>query len=409
MRILFIGLVWPEPTSSAAGWRILQLIKLFRAMGEVYFSSAATKSIYSFDLNSLGVQENCIILNDSSFDEFIEDLNPDIVVFDRFMVEEQYGWRVTEHCPWALKILDTEDLHFVRHARQEAYKKKTHIDYYTTTAKRELAAILRSDLSLIISDFEMQLLLGEFNIPTDKLFYLPFQENKLTTDDIHHLTSLAERKDFVFIGNFNHEPNWRTVEILKKDIWPILRKKCPEAEMHIYGSYPSEKVYQLHNPREKFMIKGRADDARQTLSKYRVLVAPIPFGAGAKGKFVDAMAAGLPSVTTKVGVESMSKDLWNGFVEDDINQFIDKCALLYTDDEVWQKMQKTGFELFNNSFADNSYSQSLLDCVKIYSSQLKEVRRKNFIGEILYHQQVNATKYMSLWIEEKNKKALTKG
>lgn len=404
MRILFLGLVWPEPTSSAAGWRILQIIKLFRSIGEVYFGSAATKSIYSIDLNSFGVQEKCIILNDSSFDKFIKNLDPDVVVFDRFMVEEQYGWRVAEQCPSAVRILDTEDLHFVRQARQEAFKKSIPIDYYTPTAKRELASILRSDLSLIISDFEMQLLQKEFTIPSDKLFYLPFQEDKLALQDIQNLPSPAERKDFVFIGNFNHEPNWRTVEILKKDIWPTLRKKCPGAQMHIYGSYPSKKVFQLNNAHEKFLIKGRAEDARFTLSQYRVLVAPIPFGAGAKGKFVDAMAVGLPSVTTRIGSESMSKDLWNGFVEDDITLFIDRCVQLYTDDNLWQEKQQIGFELFNSTFADNTYSLGLIDRVKDNIPHIKDIRKKNFIGEILCQQQVNATKYMSLWIEEKNKK-----
>lgn len=405
MRILFLGLVWPEPTSSAAGWRILHLIKLFRALGEVYFVSAATKTIYSADLKSLGVHESVTQLNDSSFDKYIKTLNPDVVIFDRFMVEEQYGWRVSEQCPNALRILDTEDLHFVRQARQEAFKKNQKIDYYTTTAKRELAAILRSDISLIISDTEMNLLHDVFNIPQEKIFYLPFQEDKVKQSDIEALPPLANRKDFVFIGNFNHEPNWRTVEILKKDIWPILRKKCPKSELHIYGSYPSQKVFQLHNVQEKFIIKGRAEIARDTLANYRVLVAPIAFGAGAKGKFVDAMAAGLPSVTTAIGAESMVKSEWSGFIEDDMTQFIERCVQLYMQGELWLDKQKIGFSLFNTYFADESYSIRFIQRIKDDLSQVAHLRRKNFIGEILQHQQLHATKYMSMWIEEKNKKA----
>ena len=123
LKILFIGLVWPEPTSSAAGWRILHLIRLFSNHYEVHFASAAGKSEYSFDLKSIGINEHAIQLNDSSFDKFIQQLSPSIVIFDRFMVEEQYGWRVAAQCPDTLRILDTEDLHFVRLARQEAFKK----------------------------------------------------------------------------------------------------------------------------------------------------------------------------------------------------------------------------------------------------------------------------------------------
>jgi len=405
LKILFIGLVWPEPSSSAAGWRILHLVKCFSTLGQVFFVSAASKSIYSADLTEFGVKENTIFLNDSSFDEFVKNLLPDVVVFDRFMVEEQYGWRVAENCPNALRILDTEDLHFVRLARQDSYKKKASIDYYSQTAKRELASILRSDLSIIISQTEMDLLSSQFKIPLEKLFYLPFQEDILTEEHINQLPVFHERMNFMFIGNFIHEPNFRTVEVLKKEIWPILRKKCPTAELHIYGAYASEKVLQLNNPKERFYIKGRAEDARNTLSSYRVLIAPIPFGAGAKGKFVDAMAAGTPSITTSIGAESMTLDNWNGFIEDDKEVFIEKAVLLYSDEMIWSAKQLKGFELFNGTVADNSYTTHMLALVKDYVNNLDKLRKKNFFGEILLHQQVNATKYMSLWIEEKNKKA----
>src|SRR5690606_41895284 len=81
-RMLIIGLVWPEPTSSAAGWRMLQLVDLFISQGfEITFSSAASKSEHSFPLASKGVMEVEIKLNDSSFDEFIKELNPDVVLF----------------------------------------------------------------------------------------------------------------------------------------------------------------------------------------------------------------------------------------------------------------------------------------------------------------------------------------
>ena len=408
MKILLIGLVWPEPTSSAAGWRILQLIKLFSKLYEVHFASAAQKSEFSYPLNTLGVTEKKIKLNDTSFDEYIQELQPDVVLFDRFMVEEQYGWRVAEHCPKALRILDTEDLHFVRLARQEAYKKKQEVDLYTTTAKREIASILRSDISLIISETEMDLLQQEFAVAANRLFYLPFQEESLTAFHQQSVKSFSERKHFMFIGNFIHEPNFKTVEVLKKEIWPILRKQLPEAELHIYGAYATQKVLQLHNPKERFFIKGRAADARQTIEQYRLLIAPIPFGAGAKGKFVDAMYAGTPSVTTAVGAEAMSKmGRWNGFVEDDLSLFIEKAETLYKDSELWYKAQNEGFSIFNEEYANQSYSQQLLEWIASHVKHVETLRSKNFIGQILLENQLNATKYMSLWIEQKNKSSKT--
>src|SRR5690606_36117112 len=154
-KVLFIGLVWPEPTSSAAGKRILQLVEFFLNRGnEVVISSAAAKSEASFELNKWNVQEVLVQLNHSSFHEFLKKINLNIVVYDRFVSEEQFSWRVTQECPNAVQILDTEDLHFLRAAREKAYKKQEEIDLYNEITTREIASILRSDLSLMISEFE---------------------------------------------------------------------------------------------------------------------------------------------------------------------------------------------------------------------------------------------------------------
>ena len=118
-KLLIIGFVWPEPKSSAAGGRMMQLISIFKENGfEITFASAAQDSDFMIDLAEFGVIKRSIELNSSSFDDFIKELNPDVVLFDRFMIEEQFGWRVIENCPKAIRILDTEDLHFLRKARE---------------------------------------------------------------------------------------------------------------------------------------------------------------------------------------------------------------------------------------------------------------------------------------------------
>lgn len=404
-RILFIGLVWPEPNSSAAGWRMVHLITLFLQRYEVHFASAASKTPFSHRLEALGVIEHTIILNDSSFDTFLKELNPMAVIFDRFMIEEQYAWRVATYLPSALRILDTEDLHFLRKARKEAYMNKKEIDFNNDYTKRELASILRSDVSLIISEFEQKLLEQKFGIAKDRLLYLPFQETPLNTPIVRK--SFDEREHFIFIGNFIHEPNWRTVEILKYSIWPKLRKKLPKVELHIYGAYVSEKVNQLNNPSERFIIKGRAENARETLEHYRLLLAPIPFGAGVKGKFVDTMFAGTPTITTSIGAEDIVfEDNWPGYIIDNIEEVVDKAVELYTDNALWLRYQSIGFHIFNSTFSDNSYSQSFLNWLDYARDNWHSIRNDNFIGQVLLQQQFNATKYMALWIEEKNKKVI---
>lgn len=403
-KLLIIGLVWPEPTSSAAGTRMIQLVDLFlRKDYEITFASAASKSDFSYDFSQTSVIEQQIKLNDESFNSFLKTLNPSIVMFDRFMVEEQYGWRVQQECPDAIRILDTEDLHCLRSARQQSDKKQTEINFFSDTAKREIASILRCDLSLIISEVEMKILEETFKVDSSLLFYLPFLEKEITAEMVQNWIPFEERTDFVFIGNFLHEPNFNTVQNLKTKVWPLLRKKLPDASMNIYGAYTSPKVLQLENKNEKFFVKGRALNAKETIAKHKILFAPIQFGAGVKGKFIDAMQVGTPSITTSVGAEAMRGGLdWNGFIEDDVEISVKKAVELYENKTIWLLAQQNGVRIINERYSSLHFAEKFITVIE--KLDLEKHRQRNFIGQILNHHTTQSTKYMSLWIEEKNKK-----
>lgn len=403
-KLLIIGFVWPEPTSSAAGTRMIQLVDLFLSKGyQVTFACAASKSNFSFDFSVENVTEKEIKLNDESFDHFLKELTPEIVLFDRFMIEEQYGWRVQQECPDAIRILDTEDLHFLRRARQQSTKKEENLDLFNDTAKREIASILRCDLSLVISETEIKILEKTFKVDSSLLYYLPFLEKEIITETIQDWIPLEERTDFIFIGNFLHEPNFNTVQILKTKVWPFLRKKLPDASLNIYGAYASQKVLQLENKGEKFFIKGRALSARETIAKHKVMLAPIQFGAGVKGKFIDAMQVGTPAVTTSIGAEAMKGSLnWSGFIEDNLETFVDKAVELYLKKDLWLAAQQNGIRIINERYSSLQFANNFIS--KVENLDLNGHRQNNFFGQILNHHTVQSTKYMSLWIGEKNKK-----
>ncbi|MFV8443041.1 glycosyltransferase [Flavobacterium sp. LB2P44] len=408
-KLLVIGFVWPEPNSSAAGGRMMQLISLFKTQGFcITFASPAQNSDFMVDLQEYKVEKKSIELNNSSFDIFIKDLNPDVVLFDRFMMEEQFGWRVAEKCPNALRVLDTEDLHCLRLARQKAFKENR--SFMTTdlfveeVAKREIASILRCDMSLMISEFEMELLESSFKIDASLLYYLPFLLEPSTRFEMEELPTFEERKDFVFIGNFLHEPNWNAVQYLKETIWPLLKKQVPEAVLNIYGAYPSQKVLQMHNSKGGFLIKGRANNAQAVVKEARVVLAPLRFGAGIKGKLLEAMQCGTPSITTSIGSESMHGDLpWNGFITDDVADFVDTAVRLYQDKTIWGKAQKNGMEIINQRYSKGLFETDFRKKIEFLSSNLHQHRLNNFMGAMLQHHTLKSTKYMSRWIEEKNK------
>ena len=407
-NLLIIGFVWPEPNSTAAGSRMLQLIDLFQENGfTITFVCAASKSEKSFNLETLNIQTFEILLNNSSFDSLVKDINPDLVLFDRFLTEEQFGWRVAENCPKAIRILDTEDLHFLRNARREAYKNNEKVDLKHLTsdlAKREIASIFRCDLTLIISKYEIRLLKKTFNIDKLLLHYVPFLLNKMNQEILCAYPTFQNRNHFITIGNFKHEPNWNSVQYLKTDIWPLIREKLPEAEMHIYGAYTMEKVQQLHNKKEGFLIKGWAENIEVVFTKARVCLAPLQFGAGLKGKLSDAMKYGTPSVTTNIGAEAMHDKLpWNGFIADNPQEFALKSVALYTNENLWKNAQQNGVEIINSCFSKEKHERKLLNKIKALQINFAEHRVKNFIGAILLHHTLQSTKYMSKWIEEKNK------
>ena len=407
-ELLIIGSVWPEPNSSAAGSRMMQLITFFlEEKYRIIFATATLDSEFRFPIENLGVEIKLIKLNDNSFDTFIKQLNPEIVLFDRFISEEQFGWRVEKNSPKSIRILDTEDLHCLRKARQKACKENRDFvenDLNSDIAKREIASIYRCDLSLMISIVEMDLLKNHFKVPENILCYLPFLLEEVSANEKSNLPSFNNRNHFITIGSFRHDPNWDSVLFLKNEIWPLLRKKIPNVEMHVYGSYPPEKAMQLNKPNENFYIKGWARDANEVIKNAKVLLAPLRFGAGLKGKFVDAMLNGTPSVTTEIGAEAMHGKLdWSGIIKNDVPEIVEAAIKLYSNEELWNISQENGFNIISTCYSKEKFSRIFSTQLNAIQLNIEENRTSNFIGSMLMFHTMRSTEFMSRWIEEKNK------
>ena len=407
--LLIIGAVWVEPNSSAAGKRMLQLITQFLERGyKITFAAASQKNEKAIDLISLGIDAVAIELNNASFDVFVKELQPTIVLFDRFMMEEQFGWRVAENCPEAIRILDTEDLHCLRKTRAFCLKKQVPFSVdellKQDITKREIAAILRCDFSLIISTFEMELLKNTFKITDTILMYLPFLFDEITVKQEKKMQSFEERMHFIFIGNFFHKPNIDAVLTLKNEIWHLIRRQLPKVEIHIYGAYMQQQIQELHNKKEGFIVKGFAEDANKVVESAKVVLAPLNFGAGIKGKLTEAMLCGTPSVTTSIGVEGMADNFpWNGFITNDFSEFALKASELYTNKLIWKKCQLNGIAIINSLYSKEKNALLFFNKIEEIQRNLENHRTANFLGSLLQHQTLQATKYMSKWIEEKNK------
>ncbi|SEE63171.1 glycosyltransferase [Pseudomonas migulae] len=421
-KVLVIGYVWPEPRSSAAGGHMMQILETFLQQGwDITFSSPAGTGEHRDDLTALGIREVPIELNNNSFDAFITKLAPDMVLFDRFMMEEQFGWRVEKHCPDAVRVLETSDLQSLRDARQQRLKNRLKAsddandfsDLFapalreefelmadTDLAKREIAALYRCDLNLMISEFEIELLAEQFNVPRDLLHWCPLMVDAPDSPP----APFEDRSHFIHIGNFRHAPNWDAVLWLKTTIWPLIREQLPTAQLHIYGAYTPPKATALHNTAQGFHVMNWAEDALQVMSAARVCLAPLRFGAGIKGKIIDAMLCGTPNVTTPVGAEAMhGESPWPGAVTRTAREFADCAVQLYIDQTQWTHAQATGLALLADRYQLQTHGPALIAKLEYCQQHLAEIRRDNFTGSMLRHHQHKSTQYMSQWIEAKNR------
>ncbi len=408
--LLVVGAVWPEPRSSAAGAHILQVLRpLIREGWSVTFASTALDSEFAVDLASLGISTESVKVNDPGFDQLLHSLQPQVVLFDRFFIEEQFGWRVEQNCPNALRILNCEDLHCLRDARQQAHRKgeaQGELVLNNAVARREIAAILRSDLTLIISNHEMELLSKTFGIDRALLHYCPFMIEPPTRVEKNEMPAFERRRDFFVVGNFRHAPNWDAVQWLKTEVWPRVRKQLPQISLHVAGSYASDEQMSLHRPDQGFFMDGRVEEVDARFLEARVCLAPLRFGAGLKGKLIDAMRNGTPNVTTSIGAEGMAGDLpWGGEIEDDATSIAHAAVRLHEDKRSWERAQTNGFEILERRFAREQHERWLIEEIARARQDLHERRAQNFTGAMLRDHHHRSTRYLSLWIEAKNKLA----
>lgn len=407
-KVLIITQTWPEPATTAAGVRTMQLVKCLQEAGfEIIIASTATFTEFSFDPELYGVAVKTVRLNDSAFDKWIGEVAPEVVIFDRFMTEEQFGWRVADALPAALRILNTQDLHSLRICREETldigeeFSTGRWLQHECTL--REVGSIYRSDCSLIISSFEFQLLCDQVKIDPTLLFHLPFM---IPPVQLESMLSFGKRDGFIFIGNGRHRPNVDAINWLKSDIWPGIRKQLPQARVEVYGAYMPPEISKLHQPENGFYIMGWANDSLSVLGRAKVQLAPLRFGAGIKGKLAESMQCGTPSVTTGIGVEGMHNHLpWGGAIAGDASAFAAAAVRLHDDETHWCKAQQRGIEIISRFYSEKELGMAFLGKITRLQEGLEAHRAGNVIGAMLKHNSMASTKYMGKWIEAKQDSA----
>ena len=152
------------------------------------------------------------------------------------------------------------------------------------------------------------------------------------------------------------------LQYLVEQVLPHFWEKHPDVGLNVIGADVTEAVRALEGPRVR--IVGYVEDPAGWLSRARVHVNPMRFGAGLKQKFLDSMAAGLPFVTTNVGAEGFPlADVRGSLVSDDPAGLARLLARLYTDRAEWERAQAHLLELAATRFDRASFQRTLLEAM----------------------------------------------
>lgn len=440
--------MWPQQRLSAACSRVFGLSTILNKLGfEIKFvSSQNHKGHKDKVISKIVGTQNCFFLEPNerkSNDEVLQSMGDvEFVLFDTFVSEEYFGNYAFRNWPSAKRILDTQDLHSLRIERMKIAMSEpieaaltpdilskviyAEVDSTPETIHaREMASIFRCDHSLFVSDFEINLLNKKYGFPSGYIspsrFYYTQKEIDVSKANSYRLNySFERRKNLVWIGNFNHPPNLQAAQILIQVIYPELKKRLGnEIELHIYGANFPKEIKDLCSDPKYSGVKARGlMKSIDSLSKYKLLVAPLIFGAGIKGKITDSWINLLPVVTTPIGAEGLilnkeqnqnnqdyfnhSKqclfggrwDCWN------VEQFVEQTFELYTDKVSWEVAIQDGLHCLKESHSlDKQQLQMEKLLLTIGRDQLP---MGGVVQDLLWNETLKSTSYLHKLINLKS-------
>ena len=175
--------------------------------------------------------------------------------------------------------------------------------------------------------------------------------------------SFADREHLLFIGNFAHRPNEDAVLFFIREVYPLVRESLPNVRLDIIGDNASAAISAYNS--EQVRILGYVPEVDPYLRERRVFVAPLRFGAGIKGKIGEAMAHGLPVVTTTIGAEGFG--LTHGLdvmIGDDPQTFALAIKQLYLQEDLWQRVAHNGRIRIEKHFTPEVIAETINRSIK---------------------------------------------
>jgi GT2 family glycosyltransferase len=161
------------------------------------------------------------------------------------------------------------------------------------------------------------------------------------------------RRDLLFVGGYEHQPNVDAVVFLVHEVLPLVLLELPEVRVVLVGSHPPLEVSALRGA--NVICPGWVEDLDPVYAEARVVVAPLRYGAGVKGKVGEALSHGVPVVTTAVGAEGLSmtdgKDVLLAETPESLAAAIISA---YQNPELWESLRENGLALVDDLFGEGA-------------------------------------------------------
>lgn len=360
-RMLIVDNIVPEYNRDSGSLRMSQIIKAALKLGynvTFFADNRVASQPYTSELQSVGVE---VVYGEVSPRDFYKRRANlyDVILLSRPLSSIWHIDLCKAYQPKAKLIYDTVDLHFLRIGRQaELENDLNRAQEARDWQKLEYYLMDQADLTLVVSYEEKSLLKKEK--PKTKVQILSNINSQTITG---HPASFSQRSGLLFIGSYNHTPNRDAVNWFIKEVYPKVKKAIPNLHVSLLGSSPTKAVKSLGNSR--VTVPGFIDNIDGYFNQARVFISPLRYGAGVKGKLSQALAFGLPIVSTSVGAEGMHlKDNESCLIADDAEGFAAKVIELYNDRNLWKKIQKNSLAVYRGNFSEKAGLEALKDAVK---------------------------------------------
>ncbi|HVR80777.1 MAG TPA: glycosyltransferase [Luteimonas sp.] len=341
-QVLVIDALTPTPDHDSGSLRLVNLMRMLREQGmHVVFLPANREHAgrYTEDLQQLGV-ETWYAPFAQRAPAWLREHGArfDSVLLCRHYVAREFLPLLRRHGPQARIIFDTVDLHYLRETRAAEFANDAPLlRAATRTRTAELDVIARSDVTVVVSQAERELLARD--APQAQVEVL---------SNLHQLAGpgqpFAQRRDLVFVGGFRHPPNVDAVRWFVHDIFPLLRAQRPELQFHCIGGHVTAEIEALAT-HPGVIVHGHLPDITPYMDGCRIAVAPLRYGAGVKGKVNLSMAHGQPVVATTCAAEGMHLvDGRDVLLADSAEAFAAAILQLYDDSSLWNALSANGLD-----------------------------------------------------------------